>query len=82
MLEKMKHIEISGEQIAELHNLMVQTVIDYLKKNNLNDVDEIHFSADAIQASKDYGEWTPATDSSIELVGIEDGVRKEIGYRM
>ena len=61
------------ENINELHHLLVQTCLDYMKKNNLTDIDEIHFSADGLSGSSyEAGEWTPATDSSIEVIGLEE----------
>lgn len=61
------------ENINELHHLLVQTCLDYMRKNNLTDIDEIHFSADGLSGpSYETGEWTPATDSSIEVIGLEE----------
>lgn len=56
---------MTKEQISELHNLLVDTCIKYLKDNDINDVDRILLSADSLQYSKKHGEWTPATDSCL-----------------
>ena len=58
------------ENINELQHLLVNTCIDYIRKYNLTDIDEINFSADGLKSSYEYGEWTPVTDSSIEVLGI------------
>ena len=50
-------------------------------------INEIHFSADGLSRSYEYGEWTPGTDSYLGIIGLqveEDGkfnlpVRKIIG---
>lgn len=71
-LEDAPHVDVTTkENINELHELLVQTVIDYLKKNNLTDVDAVYFSADGLQDSVEYGEWTSGTDSSLKLNGIK-----------
>lgn len=72
------------EHVKELQEKMVQLCIDYLTEHNLDDVQEVSFSADMLQQSKKYGEWTPATDSFITLYGYQENekgvsVRKLIG---
>lgn len=77
------------ENINELHHLLVQTCLDYMRKHNLTDIDEINFSADGLKSSYEYGEWTPGTDSSIEVIGLQmkeytsmhDGRKYEIPSR-
>lgn len=61
----------TSENINELHHLLVQTCLDYMRKHNLTDIDEINFSVDGLNGSYEYGEWTPGTDSSIEVIGIQ-----------
>lgn len=58
------------EHVNELHKILVQTCINYINENNLHDIEEIVFSADSLQTSADYNEWTPATDSSITAYGL------------
>ena len=61
------------ENITELHNLLVQTCLDYMREHNLTDIDEINFSADGLSGlSYEAGEWTPNTDSSLEVIGLEE----------
>ena len=95
-LPEYKNPITTKENINELHHILVQTCIDYMRKHNLTDIDEIHFSADGLSGSYEFGEWTPSTDSSIEVIGLEfekwtsmsDGkeyempVRARIGYSM
>lgn len=73
---------ITQEQLSEIHNLLVQTVIDYLKSHNITNVDEVTFSADGLQTSIEYGAWTPATDSGLYLYGYEGGKNKLVGFSM
>ena len=58
------------EHIKELQEILVQTCIDYINKHGLTDIWEVDFQADNLSASAKFGEWTPATDSSISVVGI------------
>lgn len=82
---------IDRENVVELHNLLVQTVIDYINshKDKMANLDAIYFNADALQESAKYGEWTCATDSYIRLEGIvhekfttKDGKEVEIPSRV
>lgn len=71
-LPEYKNPITTKENINELHHILVQTCIDYMRKHNLTDIDEINFSADGLSGSSyEYGEWTPGTDSSIEVIGLE-----------
>lgn len=53
------------EMIAELQERLVQCCIDFIKEKNVGDLERVDFCADSLQTSAEYGEWTPATDSSI-----------------
>ena len=70
-LSEMKNKQITEEQTRQLHYILVQTCIDFINENNLKDVDAVSFSADALQESAKYNEWTPATDSFLSLEGME-----------
>lgn len=70
-LEKYVNPITTLENINELHHILVQTCLDYMRKNNLTDIDEIQFSADGLSSSYKYGEWTPATDSYLGVVGLQ-----------
>lgn len=77
-MEKYKNPQTNEQLTHELHERLVQTVLDFMNENDIKDVDEVHFSADSLQISKMYRKWTPATDSSLTLVGYQDGKKKEI----
>lgn len=70
-LSEMKNKQITEEQTRQLHYILVQTCIDFINEEGLKDVDAVSFSADALQESAKYNEWTSATDSFLSLEGIE-----------
>lgn len=85
-LPKYQNPITTDENINQLHHILVQTCLNYIKEHELTDIDEIHFSADGLSSSYEYGEWTPGTDSSIRVIGLEfeeDGTpyRAEIGFQ-
>lgn len=57
--------------VKELQERMVQLCIDFIKEYELDDLDEVKFTADMLQESSKYGEWTPATDSFIDVYGFQ-----------
>ena len=67
------------ENIKELQEILVQTCIDYIKRNNLTDIGEAQFKVDGIQEGVEFGEWTPGMDSHICVMGLQDGERRIIG---
>ena len=86
-----EEMAIDRENVVELHDLLVQTVIDYINshKDKMANLDAIYFNADALQESAKDGEWTCATDSYIRLEGIvhekfttKDGKEVEIPSRV
>lgn len=58
------------EHTKELQEILVQTCINYIKEHDLKDIDAVYFSFDGAQASVEYGEWCPCSDSSIRLKGM------------
>ena len=70
-LDDMQNKQITHEQTRQLHDILVQTCIDFINENGLKDVDEVHFNADSLQTSAKYDEWTPDTDSFLEVDGVE-----------
>lgn len=63
---------ISTNQDAyELQQRIVQLCIDFIKERNLTDIYEVTFNADNLNESALYGEWTPATDSYLSLIGSQ-----------
>lgn len=77
-MEKYVNPQTDEKLTYELHNKLMKTLIDFMVEHDLKDIDEIYFGADSLQISKSYHKWTPATDSSLSLVGYQDGKRKEI----
>lgn len=71
---------MSKEQINNLHELLVSTVINYLNDNNIKEVEEVDFSVDCLNDSVKYNKWVPSTDSSILICGYEDSERRIIGF--
>lgn len=63
--------DMTKEQINELHHLLVNTVVDYINKNNVEDLQEVRFNADELQASARYGKWCPETDSYLGCIGYK-----------
>lgn len=85
-LPKYQNPITTNENINELHHILVQTCLNYIREHELTDVDEIQFSVDGLNSSYEFGEWTPGTDSSIKVIGLEfeeDGTpyRAEIGFQ-
>lgn len=78
-LDMFDNPKTTEKNVDELQEILVQTCIDYVNANNLNDIDEVSFSVDGLGESAKYGEWTLSTDSHIRVVGIQDEVRKKIG---
>jgi len=85
-LDKYDNPKTKQEHINELHHILVQTCLNYMKEHELTDIDEVSFNADGLSSSYEYNEWTPATDSSLTVVGLQEEseedkyiVRKIIG---
>lgn len=84
MLQKYDNPKTTIENIQELQKLLVQTIINYCVENNLQEIDEVNFNVNSLSgASFITKQWTPATDSYIEVIGLQkEGkytVRKLIG---
>ena len=74
MLDNYQNPITTQEDINNLHKVLVQTVIDYIKKYNLTDIDEVNFSVDGLDGDAiEFGEWTPCMDSSLSIVGLQEG---------
>lgn len=59
--------------IKELQERLVQTVIDYVKENNLTDIDMVRFNVDGLTGNAiEFGEWVPAMDSYIGVEGLQE----------
>jgi len=64
-----KH-KLTSEEIKKLQDILVQTCIDFINENNIDDLEEVDFRVDMLQESAKYGSWQPCTDSSISGYGI------------
>lgn len=65
---------IDKKKFFELHKLLVQTTIDFLKDQqviNPNEIWDLTFSVDGLPDSVDKGKWMPTTDSSLCIRGID-----------
>ena len=67
-----KNPKTTEKDIADLQEILVNDVIDYMSKKGLQEVDAVHFSVDGLKGSYEDGEWTPSTDSSITVEGLEE----------
>lgn len=65
---------------SELHEKLVNEIIQFCKEHNLKNVTEVHLSADGLEGSFEYGKWAPATDSSMSL--IIDKVEEKTGMTL
>ena len=61
---------------GQLHHKIVNMVVAFCKEHDLN-VDEVSIGIDGILGSKDYGEWTCFTDSSMSMTEIKED--EEVG---
>lgn len=76
-LPRYQNSSVTCEQTQKLHKLLVQTVIDFLKEEKINEVWEVQFKADGLTDSVKFGEWTPSTDSYLGLVGLQEEILKD-----
>lgn len=88
-IPKDESMAIDDATLDELHRVLVQTCIDFIKEKGLKDVYSVSFSADSLQESAEYGTWCPATDSFLEVDGLKnepytkkDGKETKIPYRV
>lgn len=72
------------EDIAELQRRLVKVCIDFINERNLTDISEVQFNADGLDWSAKYGDWTPATDSHISVIGLQEEMctRKSTGEQI
>lgn len=59
------------QDIKDLQEALVQTVINFLDDRKLTDIDEVHFNFDAAQDSVKEYKWCPASDSTISVIGLQ-----------
>ena len=63
--------KMDEETVKELHEVLVQTVLDFINEKGLKNVWSVSFSADSLQESAEFGTWCPATDSFLNVEGLE-----------
>ncbi len=70
------HREIE-DKWYELHNEIVQKIIDFCKDNNITEATDFGLKIDGLDESIEYGKWTPGSDSCMSLTKMEfiDGKR-------
>lgn len=85
-LDEYKDSKTTRSDIKDLHKLLVQTCINFIKERNLTEIYEVSFSVDGLENNAiEFGEWTPGMDSSLSVVGLQKNddndfrVRKIIG---
>lgn len=85
-LDEYKDPKTTKSDIKDLHELLVQTCINFIKERNLTDIYEVNFGVDGLENDAiEFGEWTPGIDSSLSVVGLQKEndddfrVRKIIG---
>lgn len=61
---------------GELHKKIVDMVVTFCKEHDL-EVDEAYVQINGILGSKDHGEWTCATDSSMGMYSVVKGEEGE-----
>ena len=68
-----KHVnpKTTQQDIYDLQEVLVQDVIEFINDRGLEDIDAVHFGADGLTVSAKEGEWTPSTDSSITVEGLD-----------
>lgn len=62
------------EKFFNLHQELVQKVIDYCKENNITNADIFDLHIDRLQDSIECGKWHPGTDSAMGLYGEDKEV--------
>lgn len=56
------------KDFADLHEKIVNLIIQFCKENNLTKIDEVYLHADGLSGSIPYGIWECCTDSSMSLI--------------
>ena len=59
------------QDICDLQEILVQDAIDFINERGLEEIDAVRFSVDGLTVSAKEGKWTPASDSSISVEGID-----------
>lgn len=60
------------QDIKDLQRLLAQSLINFVYDRNLSDIDEVSFYFDGVQDSVKAMDWSPASDSSISVIGLQE----------
>jgi len=60
------------QDIKDLQRVLIQSTIDFIGNRKLTDIDEISFYFDSAQDSAEANDWSPLSDSSISVVGLQE----------
>lgn len=60
------------QDIKDLQRVLIQSTIDFIGDRKLTDIDEISFYFDSAQDSAEANDWSPLSDSSISVVGLQE----------
>lgn len=64
------------DAFSDLHEQIVNLVINFCKEHNLTDIDEFHVGADGIKGSIPYGVWCSCTDSSMSIIKLVENTEE------
>ena len=71
-LDKYKNPKTTKSDIKDLHELLVQTCVNFIKERNLTEIYEVNFGVDGLENdASEFGEWTPGMDSSLSVIGLQ-----------
>lgn len=63
---------LDGEVLGELHDILMQTTIEFIREKGLKNIWGVSFGADGLQESAEIGTWCPGSDSFLGVEGLED----------
>ena len=71
-LDEYKDPKTTRSDIKDLHELLAQTCINFIKERNLTEIYEVNFGIDGLENDAiEFGEWTPGMDSSLSVIGLQ-----------
>jgi hypothetical protein len=75
--EDYKNPQTTEDDLRQLLEILVQTVLDFINERGLKDIDEVSFGADSLQESAKFGHWVSSTDASIHANGFGTKIGKD-----
>ncbi len=64
------------DAFSDLHEQIVNLVVNFCKEHNLTDVDEFYVSANGIKGSVPYGVWCSCTDSDMSIIKLVENAEE------